>query len=128
MIHYFLWGSKYKVKRTTIRTKPFLSYVVHLKGFSPFYTKFFAHKWITIANIKFSPFLLKHTLYALVIFLGFGTCFERHLHYAILQVCLFIVECSLFIIHYLMQLLDFVEMEFGVGFWVSLGVSKIHIG
>ncbi len=60
-------------------------------------------------------------------FLGFGTCFERQLHCAILQVCLFIVECSLFVIHYLVQLLDFVEMEFEVGFWVSLGVSKIHI-
>ncbi len=35
MIHYFLWGSKYKVKNTTIRTRSFSSYVVHLKGFSP---------------------------------------------------------------------------------------------
>jgi hypothetical protein len=31
----FLWGSKYNVKkRIIIRTRPFLSYVVHLKRFS----------------------------------------------------------------------------------------------
>jgi len=32
----FLWGSKYKVKRIVVRTRTFLSYVVHLKGFSPY--------------------------------------------------------------------------------------------
>jgi hypothetical protein len=32
----FLWGSKYKVKKDCSKTRPFLSYVVHLKGFSPY--------------------------------------------------------------------------------------------
>jgi hypothetical protein len=33
----FLWGSKYKVKNIVAKTRPFLSYVVHLKGFSPYF-------------------------------------------------------------------------------------------
>jgi hypothetical protein len=37
LTHYFLWESKYRVKNDyTIRTRPFSSCVVHLKGFSPF--------------------------------------------------------------------------------------------
>jgi len=44
LIHYFLWGSKYKVKKKiVIRTWPFLSFMVQLKGFSPYNGPIFLH-------------------------------------------------------------------------------------
>jgi hypothetical protein len=70
--------------------------------------------WITIIGINFGSFSLKHTLHAVVIFLSYGTiCFDRHMHYAFLHVCLYIMERSLFIIHCSMQPLNF----YGSGIW-----------
>ncbi len=77
MTHYFLWGSKYKIKRTTVRTRPFSSYVLHFKGFSlecniglgqnetPLPHPI-CHNW---SWTPFSPFLAKTTIYK---------CHEEH--------------------------------------------------
>ncbi len=32
----YLWELEYKVKKDAIRTRPFSSYVVHIKGYSPY--------------------------------------------------------------------------------------------
>jgi len=47
------------------------------------------------------------------LFKFWSTCFDRHMHYAFLHVCLYIVECSLFTIHCSMQPLKF----YGSGMW-----------
>jgi hypothetical protein len=81
------------------------------------FTKIFAEMWITIIGKKFGPFSLKRTLHAIAcnghLFKFWSTCFDRHMHYAFLHVCLYIVECSLFTIHCSMQPLNF----YGSGMW-----------